>query len=173
MDSQILELLHIMNNKIDTLGSENKTLKNKIDNVIDRINDLEKDINNKTSVSSSSNEYLTVKEIMEIYKISKEKIYQDIKSNEFSQKYSQKKTGGKILIKKRDWDLWFNSFIVPDMLENYREKIKLGEIIEEDFSEEEQTVFEEIINKNQNTSNEEKKSIIDKIKKGEDISLDF
>lgn len=173
MDNQILELLQIINNKIDTLSSENKTLNNKIDNVIDRINDLEKDINNKSSLSSSSNEYLTVKEISEVYKISKEKIYQDIKSNEFNQKYSQKKSGGKILIKKRDWDLWFNSFIVPDLLENYREKIKLGEIVEDDFSEEEKTIFEEIINKNQNTTNEEKKSIIDKLKKGEDISLNF
>lgn len=173
MESQILELLQIINNKIDIIGSDNKSLNNKIDNVIDRINDLEKDINNKTSLSSSSNEYLTVKEIMEIYKISKEKIYQDIKSNEFSQKYSQKKNGGKILIKKRDWDLWFNSFIVPDMLENYREKIKLGEIIEEDYLQEEKEIIEEIIKKNPKTTNEEKNSLIDKIKKGEDISLNF
>lgn len=173
MESQILELLQIINNKIDIIGSDNKSLNNKIDNVIDRINDLENDINNKTSLSSSSNEYLTVKEIMEIYKISKEKIYQDIKSNEFSQKYSQKKNGGKILIKKRDWDLWFNSFIVPDILENYREKIKLGEIIEEDFSIEEKEIVEEIIKKNPKTTNEEKISIIDKIKKGKDISLNY
>lgn len=173
MESQILELLQIINNKIDIIGSDNKSLNNKIDNVIDRINDLENDINNKTSLSSSSNEYLTVKEIMEIYKISKEKIYQDIKSNEFSQKYSQKKNGGKILIKKRDWDLWFNSFIVPDMLENYREKIKLGEIIEEDFSMEEKEIIEKIIEKSPKITNKEKISMIDKIKKGEDISLNF
>ena len=74
LENQIIELLHIINKKIDDLDNGNQVLNKKVDNVIDRINDLEKDINNKTSVSSSSNEYLTVKEIVEVYKISKEKV---------------------------------------------------------------------------------------------------
>lgn len=172
MDSQILELLHIINDKIDTVSRDNKVINHKIDNVIDRINDIEKDINNKTSISSSSNEYLTVKEIIEIYKISKEKIYQDIKSNEFTQKYSQKKNGGKILIKKRDWDLWFNSYIVPNLLNEYRSKIKI-EDLENDFSNEEKELVEEIIKNKETSTNKEKKSMFDKIKSGEEINLDF
>lgn len=116
MENQIIELLHIINNKIDKIDNGNRVLTNKVDNVIERINDLEKDINNKTSLNSSSNEYLTVNQIVEIYKISKEKIYKDIKSNSFNEKYSQKKNGGKILIKKRDWDSWFLEYIIPGRL---------------------------------------------------------
>ena len=172
MDNQILELLHTINNKVDNIQSDNKKLNNKVDNVIDRINDLEKDINNKTSISSSSNEYLSVKEIVEIYKISKEKVYQDIKSNEFNQTYSQKKNGGKILIKKRDWELWFNSFIVPDMLDKYREKISI-EDLEEDYQQEEKELFEEIILKKDNSSNEEKKSILNKLENCEDFEFNL
>lgn len=124
MNNQIIELLHIINKKIDKIDNSNIILNTKVDNVIDRLNDLEKDINNKTSISSSSNEYLSVKEIVEVYKISKEKIYQDIKSKEFTQNYSQKKRGGKILIKKRDWDLWFSSLVIPEKLEKLRKKKK-------------------------------------------------
>lgn len=171
MENQILDLLHIINNKLDKLEQKDNSISNKVDNVIDRINDLEKDINN-TPTSSSNIQYLTVKEISEIYKISREKIYQDIKSNEFNTKYSQKKNGGKILIKKKDWDLWFNSFIVPDMLDKYREKIK-SEDLEEDYLQEEKELFEEIISKKDNSSNEDKKSILKKIKKGEDFNFNF
>ncbi|MEA3353609.1 MAG: helix-turn-helix domain-containing protein [Campylobacterota bacterium] len=171
MENQILDLLHIINNKLDKLEQKDNSISNKVDNVIDRINDLEKDINN-TPTSSSNIQYLTVKEISEIYKISREKIYQDIKSNEFNTKYSQKKNGGKILIKKKDWDLWFNSFIVPDMLDKYREKIK-SEDLEEDYLQEEKELSEEIISKKDNSSNEDKKSILKKIKKGEDFNFNF
>ncbi len=171
MENQILDLLHIINNKLDKLEQKDNSISNKVDNVIDRINDLEKDINN-TPTSSSNIQYLTVKEISEIYKISREKIYQDIKSNEFNTKYSQKKNGGKILIKKKDWDLWFNSFIVPDMLDKYREKIK-SEDLEDDYLQEEKEFFEEIISKKDNSSSEDKKSILNKIKQGEEFNFNF
>jgi len=171
LENQILDLLHIINNKLDKLEQKDNSISNKVDNVIDRINDLEKDINN-TPTSSSNIQYLTVKEISEIYKISREKIYQDIKSNEFNTKYSQKKNGGKILIKKKDWDLWFNSFIVPDMLDKYREKIK-SEDLEEDYLQEEKELFEEIISKKDNSSNEDKKSILNKIKSNEDFNFNL
>lgn len=106
-----------MENRLSSIENENKLYNRKLETIIDRINELEKDINNNDNITKQKNNtYLTVNEITKIYKISKEKIYKELKDENSDLIYSQKKEGGKIIIRQKDFDIWFNSFIVPDIL---------------------------------------------------------
>jgi hypothetical protein len=118
---EILELVKTLHIKSDSLSKDNFRLQNQNNKILNRIDDLERDINNTPIANNQvlQNQYLSVKDILKEYPNIKKstlyKILQNHQSNGLN--VIQKDEGGTYTVQRKEWDFWLNNQLsIPNYL---------------------------------------------------------